>query len=187
MIEHCKQSMDNVHTLLLSILFNFDMLFSESHRIASSTRREKRTSDTHRNKCHLSITTLFNEIGGNSGGLAAKARINVIGAVSRAKMPSRNITSKELKALKELANDKDILILPAEKGRATVVMDRTDYDERMQQMLSEESTYQLIENGPTPSLERKINGQLMSLKQSGQLPSEVYAHLRSSAGRVPLL
>ena len=122
--------------------------------------------------------------------VAAKARkqhMNVIGAVSRAKMPSRNITSKEVKSLKELANDEDILILPADKGRATVVMDRTDYDEKMQRMLSEESTYQLIEKDPTPSLERKMNAQLMSLKRSGRLPNEVYAQLRSSAGRVPLL
>ena len=42
--------------------------------------------------------------------------MNVIGAVSRAKMPSRNITSKELKALKELANDEDILISPSDKA-----------------------------------------------------------------------
>ena len=48
--------------------------------------------------------------------VAAKARMNVIGAVSRAKMPSRNITSKELNALKELANDEDILS-PSRQGQ----------------------------------------------------------------------
>ena len=54
------------------------------------------------------------------------------------------------------------------------MMDRTDHDKKMQRMLSEESTYQLIEKDPTPSLERKMNAQLMSLKRSGRLPSEVY-------------
>ena len=52
-------------------------------------------------------------------------------------------------------------MLPADKGRATVVMDRTDYDEEMQKMLSEESTYQPSEKDPTPPLERKMNAQLI--------------------------
>ena len=35
--------------------------------------------------------------------------MNVIGAVNRAKMPPRNIPPQELKTLKELAGDEDIL------------------------------------------------------------------------------
>ena len=111
----------------------------------------------------------------------------VIGAVSRAKMPPRNIPSKEMKALKDLANDEAILILPADKGKATVVMDRADYDGKMLKMLSDESTYQPVEKDPTASLERKMNAQLMNLKRSGRLPNDVYAQLRSSAGRTPLM
>ena len=72
-------------------------------------------------------------------------------------------TSQELKVMKELASAVHILVLPADKGRATVVMDRTDYDEKMDTMLSEESTYQPIAKDPTPSLERKMNAQLMNL------------------------
>ena len=58
--------------------------------------------------------------------VAAKARMSVIGAVNHVKMPPINIPPQEMKALKELASDEDILVLPADKGRATVVMDRTD-------------------------------------------------------------
>ena len=57
-------------------------------------------------------------------------------------------------------------MLSTEKGMATVVMDRTDYDEKMQKMLSEESMYQPVEKNPTSSLETKINAQLMSLRHS---------------------
>ena len=78
-------------------------------------------------------------------------------------------------------------MLPADKGRAMVVMNRTDYDEKMQKMLSEKSTHQPIEKDPTPSLERKMNAQLMRLKRSGRLSNDLYTQLRSSAGRVPLL
>ena len=113
--------------------------------------------------------------------------MSVIGGVNCVKMPPRNIPLQELKALKELASDEDILVLPADKGRAMVAMDRTDYNDKMHKMLSEESTYQPIEKDPTPSLERKMNAQLMSLKRSGRLSNDLYMELKSSADRVPLL
>ena len=52
--------------------------------------------------------------------------MSVIGAVNRAKMPPQNITPKEMKALRDLATDDDDLVLPADKGKATVVMDKQD-------------------------------------------------------------
>lgn len=105
---------------------------------------------------------------GVSKKVAAKARLNVIGAVSRAKMPPRNVPSKEVKALKDHARDEDILLLPGDKAKATVVMDRADSDEKMLKMLNEKSTYQPVEKDPTASLERKMNVQLMNLKRSPQ-------------------
>ena len=58
-----------------------------------------------------------------SESVTAKARMNVIGAISRARLPPKNITSQEAQALRDLAKDEDILVLPADKGKATVVMD----------------------------------------------------------------
>ena len=116
--------------------------------------------------------------------VAAKARINVTGAVNYEKMPPRNISPKDLKVLKEFASDEDNLVLPPDKDRVTVVMDRTDYGDKM---LSEESTYQAVEKDPKPVLDRKMNAQLMSLKLSGRLPNDLYMQLRNLAGRVPLL
>ena len=77
-------------------------------------------------------------------------------------------------------------MLAPDKDRVTMVMDRTDYDQKMQ-MLSEKSTYQSVEKDPKPVLERKMNAQLMSLKRSGRLPNDLYMQLRSLAGRPPLL
>ena len=72
-------------------------------------------------------------------------------------MPPRNITRKEMQALKDLANDRQILVLPADKGKATVVMDKADYDGKLQQMLSDEGTYKPRSKDPTPSLETRMN------------------------------
>ena len=119
--------------------------------------------------------------------LAAKARMNVIGAIHQAKIPPRNISHKEMRALKDIANDEKILVLPADKGKATVVMDKADYDDKMQQMLSDEGTYKPLDRDPTVSLERRMNSRLLDLRKAGQLHPDTYSWLRSSASRVPLL
>ncbi len=75
-------------------------------------------------------------------GEAAKARVGVINALSHAKLPPTNIHPQETKAVKELAKDDDIVILPADKGRATLVMDDRKYDSaKMLTMLGDQDTY----------------------------------------------
>nr|VZI13133.1 unnamed protein product [Spirometra erinaceieuropaei] len=41
--------------------------------------------------------------------------------------PRRTISSAEVKAIKELKMDEDIVIVPADKGRATVILDNSEY------------------------------------------------------------
>ena len=56
-------------------------------------------------------------------GEADKARVGVINGLSHAKLPPTNINTQEAKAVKKLAKDDDIVILPSDKGRAIVVME----------------------------------------------------------------
>ena len=44
--------------------------------------------------------------------------------------PNRNVTREEEEALKELKNNEKIVILKADKGNATVVMNTEDYEEK---------------------------------------------------------
>ena len=118
---------------------------------------------------------------------ATKARVGVVGALSRAKPPPRNTLPGEMMAVKQLARDKDIVILPADKGRATVVMNRSDYSCKMQAMLEDRDTYQPLSKDPTTSLESKMNHVLLKLKQEGRLSDRTYDQRGSSAGRVPRL
>ena len=74
-------------------------------------------------------------------------------------------------AVKELAKDDDIVILPADKGRATVVMDRKDYSAKMLTMLGDQNTYQLMAKDPTTSLENRMNSSLLRLRRVGCLSS----------------
>ena len=120
-------------------------------------------------------------------GEATKARVGVINALSHAKLPLTNIHPQEAKAVKELAKDDDIVILPADKGRATVVMDRKDYSAKMLTMLGDQDNYQLMAKDPTTSLENRMNSVLLRLRREGRLSDKTYYHLRSSAAGVPHL
>ena len=51
-----------------------------------------------------------------------------------------------MKAVKELDKDEDIVILPANKGRSMVVMNREDYSSKLLAILEDRDTYQLVAN-----------------------------------------
>ena len=71
----------------------------------------------------------------------SKARSQIIGVLKKAKPSKPNLSVPETKALRELRNNYSIMILPADKGRATVVMNKIDYDTKVKTMLADHSTY----------------------------------------------
>ena len=118
---------------------------------------------------------------------AELARTRIVGAIANARPPPVNLLPQERKAIKTLQEDDRILVLPADKGRATVVMDRAQYDEKMNSLLDDRKTYKRLTKDPTPSIERKMNALLLQLKRKGAITDDQYSKLRSSAGRLPLL
>ena len=114
--------------------------------------------------------------------LVESARLQMIGLFQKSRLPTPNITLNERRALKELKDDKEITILPADKGRAVVVLDSVEYNRKIQLLLDDSTTYRLIEKDPSPSLERKMNSILLSLCKKGELPRVLYDKLRSTAG-----
>ena len=89
----------------------------------------------------------------------------------------------ELHALKRLKNDKDIIILPEDKGRVTVVMDKKDYTgDKMDSLVNDKQTYEPLKRDPTPTLQRRLNDRLLDLKKTETIDSQLYYRLRC---RVP--
>ena len=76
-------------------------------------------------------------------------------------------------------------LFPADKGRATVVMDTQTYVKKMEALLSDRGTYKVITKDPAASLQRKMNALLLDLKKKAILPSKVYNELRCSSGKTP--
>ena len=61
--------------------------------------------------------------------------------IKSALLHDSNLTKDEQHALKRLRNYKDIVILPADKRRVTVVIDKTDYHDKMDTLVNDKQTY----------------------------------------------
>ena len=87
---------------------------------------------------------------------ADTVRRAVNGILQRAELPEPNITKEMRDALKSLKEDKSIMVLPADKGRASVVMDTDTYRAKMSTLI-ENGPYQLLNKDPTDCLTRKFS------------------------------
>ena len=97
--------------------------------------------------------------------------------LQQAEPPEPNITKEMQGALKRLKEDESIKVLPADKGRTSVVMDANTYHTKMSTLI-EKGPYPLLNKDPTDRLSRKLSEKLLTLKQSGYLSEAVYNKLR---------
>ena len=58
-----------------------------------------------------------------------------------------------------------MIVLPVDKGRASVVMDTDTYQIKMSTLIGN-GPYQLLNKDPTDRLTRKLSEKLLTLKQS---------------------
>ena len=116
-------------------------------------------------------------------GEADEIRVEVKKALKRAQCnprPSSNISKKEYKALKELKEDKKRVILTADKGVSLVIMDRTEYNKKAEELLNT-GTYKKIPEDPTKKQKNKLISILKNIKAEGGLNEETYRRLYPTA------
>ncbi|XP_072039314.1 uncharacterized protein [Amphiura filiformis] len=116
---------------------------------------------------------------------AAVLRSEMAGVLRSAKTPKQNITKEERQAIHELRKEKSIIVLPADKGKATVVMQADEYEQKLQGMLSDEKTYEQLDRDPTPRYKRQLVGILSRLKKEEKITKSQYDHLFPTAENVP--
>jgi competence protein ComGF len=75
-------------------------------------------------------------------------RQEVARILRNAKPPTPNITPKEIKSLRNIRNNKEIIVLPADKGNATVIMKTEDYHNKLQNLLKD-TAYSVTPRDPT--------------------------------------
>nr|VZI25664.1 unnamed protein product [Spirometra erinaceieuropaei] len=73
-------------------------------------------------------------------------------ALVMAHKPRANITRKEQDALKKLRAGTSIVVLPADKGRSSVVLDKTDYIHKAKKLLDDRQAYLRCDDEPMRKL-----------------------------------
>jgi hypothetical protein len=87
---------------------------------------------------------------------ATHLRSHVITAINTYKPPHSNLTKDKREALKELKNNPDITIMPADKGRVTVFVPPMDYKNKMAAILKDTATYRKLTGDPTQKTQKHI-------------------------------
>ena len=99
-------------------------------------------------------------------------RGQVCGIMRRDKLSKDNLTREQTMAMKQLKGWKDEVILPADKGNATVVMRREDYDRKMRELL-DTTTYTRLKGDPTAVQENRLSHRLRELEKCEEITRAV--------------
>jgi hypothetical protein len=83
-------------------------------------------------------------------------RMEIAKEIQKAKKSKKDkIPSPYVPIMKNLRNDSSIVILRADKGNSTVIMNRKDYDTKILSMLNA-GPYEIIRQDPTPETVKKV-------------------------------
>ena len=114
------------------------------------------------------------------------ARSKVSKILKSAKPPQRNITHEE-EALKELKKDENIVILKADKGNATVVMNATEYNDNINCLLSDSSIYRKLskKSNPITKITSDVNKYVWNRFKNQKITKAEYHFLHCSKVVIP--
>ena len=80
-----------------------------------------------------------------------------------------------------------MIIVPADKGRATVVLSKEKYIQKMRQITDDDSKYHILQKDPTVKTENKISDALKRLKQKGYIDDKLHDRLTPHYSNPPQL
>ena len=99
--------------------------------------------------------------------------------------PRKNITKEEAQALADLREDHSRVILTADNGVAIMVMDRTEYSNKAQNLLEDGGTFKEIKTDPTNKLKSKLINLFMKTKAEGDITDHIYKKMYPTVAVAP--
>ena len=78
------------------------------------------------------------------------------------------ISKDDIQQLKEFSNNQEVIVCKPDKGKAVVVLNRSDYDNSMQSLISNRSKFEILDSDSftyTQKIETKINNFLRKVKE----------------------
>ena len=112
-------------------------------------------------------------------------RNEVVKAVKLPHPPRSNISKAERLALKSLREDESIEILPADKGCATVILDKTEYVSKMEALVQDPKTYKAIKKDPTDKYQTQLVNILRKWNTAKSIPEWLYRKLYPTGAQPP--
>ena len=96
-----------------------------------------------------------------------------------------NLTKKLQAALKELKENKDIIIKPADKGGAIVIWSKEQYLKEAERQLSNKQHYKRLFINPTKEYEKKIIDFLVKANKEGWITTNTRSNISPKNSRTP--
>ena len=142
-------------------------------------------------------------------------RTEVTKFIKKAKRLASNTSKGELKAMQELKADtditilpadkgrstvilnttdyeskmstllSDITILPADKGRSTVILNTTDYESKMSTLLSDINTYEALQKDPTPKFKRELTEMIQRWQREDPIHTPLIHFIYPTSEEIP--
>ena len=122
--------------------------------------------------------------GGDANELRAKV-VNILGRGETVLEKVHNITREEREALDGLRKDDKIIVLPADKGRVTVVMDKQSYLDKCQGLLKDEKIYKKLKQDLTSNYQDTFMEALWDLKVCGVISDKMHHGLFPTTDHPP--
>ena len=101
-----------------------------------------------------------------------------------------NLSKSDRSALYNLQKREDIVIKPADKGSAVVVMDRDHYVSEAERQLNDSTFYKPLDHDPTPEFAKQVSDTVSEMHDQGLISEKNMAYLivdQPKAGRFYLL
>ena len=86
--------------------------------------------------------------------------------------------------MKELQSDASIVILPADKGRSTVILNREDYLKKRIDHINN-GPYQLLKKDPTTKIKAKTQKLVKVLKDNECIDNKLHYYLKPTDSPMP--
>ncbi|VDM06499.1 unnamed protein product, partial [Schistocephalus solidus] len=90
----------------------------------------------------------------------------------------KTLSKAETEALRTLKADKNIVILPADKGRSTVILNKEDYVNKVEALLGDRTAYIPREDDVMKTLVNNINKDLASLRKSKAITQTDFQNMK---------
>ncbi|BHF69399.1 hypothetical protein SprV_0301244300 [Sparganum proliferum] len=94
--------------------------------------------------------------------------------------PTRCISQSESKVMNELRRDDSIIILPADKGRSTVVMNREDYNEKAKALLDDREFYRPAQKSQAKAVADRLSKLLREYRHKNVITENEWHQMRAT-------